>query len=72
TARRAVAEDLYGPGAAIEHDARALASLGRPVYVLYRPGDSPGRAPWEALERRPDLFTRVFDRDGFMLYRLGR
>ncbi len=70
TERHAVAEDLYGPGAAIEHDARALASLGRPVYVLYRPGDSPGRAPWEALERRPDLFTRVYDRDGFRIYRL--
>lgn len=68
--RRAVAADLFGPCAALAADARALGALGRPVYVLYRPGDAPGRAPWESLERRPDLFVRVYEREGFRFYRL--
>lgn len=74
--RRGVMADLYGPGADLDGDARSLASLGAPALVLYRPGDAvdgSGRpAPWRNLERRPELFSRVYDRDGFQVFAVVR
>ncbi len=69
-ARRAVQADLYGAADSLDADARALARLGRPAYVLFRPADDPRPQPWQALESRPDLFARVYAADGFRLYRL--
>lgn len=63
--RRVVTADLYGPGVALDRDADALRRLGRPIYVLVRPG-----APTPALAGRPDRFERVYDRDGFVVFRL--
>lgn len=68
--RRAVADDLYGPGADLDRDARSLARLARPVYVVYRPGDFPGAAPWRNLERPGSPFTPAYQADGFRVYRL--
>ena len=68
--RRAVMADVYGPGADLAGDARALASLGAPVFVVFRPGDFEGQDPGRHFERHPELFERVYDRDGFAVYRL--
>ena len=69
-ARRAVEADLYGPGADLGGDARALARLGRPAYVVYRPGDFDGAEPWRNLERPGAPFTLAYDASGFRVYRL--
>jgi len=70
-ARRAVMADLYGPLAEAGRDVRRLAGLGRPAYVLVRDADAAaGTTSARPLERRPDLFQRVYDRDGLALYRV--
>jgi hypothetical protein len=70
--RRAVTADLYGPLAGLDRDIAVLERLGRPVYVLYRSADFPPAAsPADGLGRRSDRFTRVYDRDGFVVYRLA-
>jgi hypothetical protein len=68
--RRAVMADLYGPVAALDGDAAVLRRLERPVYVLYREKDGSGPSPARALARAPSPFRSVYDRDGFVLYRL--
>jgi hypothetical protein len=68
--RRAVEADLYDRANSLGADARALVRLGRPAYVLYRAPDFPWTAPWRALEAHPELFTRVYDADGFRVYRV--
>ncbi len=68
--RRAVMADLFGPLSEPERDVRVLARLGRPAFVVVRAADGPAGAPAApALERRPDLFRRVYDRDGLTVYR---
>lgn len=73
--RRNVMSDLYGPGAALDADARSIAALGAPAFILVRPhddGDDAGpAAPWRSLERRPELFRRAYDRDGFRVYEVA-
>ena len=64
--RRAVMADVYGPGEALERDALALRGLGAPAYVVYRPGAA-GPPP---VARRPDLFEPVYDREGYVVYRV--
>jgi hypothetical protein len=67
--RRAVMADLFGAARDLPADAAALARLGRPPAVLYRSQDvPPGSRPGAALEARPDLYLRIYDRDGFVLY----
>ena len=70
--RRSVMADLYGPGADLGGDARALAALGAPAFVVFRPEDQRDDAsrpePWRNLERHPEQFGRVYDRDGFRVY----
>jgi hypothetical protein len=61
-----VIADLYGPGAALERDARALRALGAPAYVLYRP-DAARPLP---ASLRPDLFAPAYDREGCVVYRV--
>jgi hypothetical protein len=65
-ARRAVMADVYGPGEALEDDASALRRLGAPAYVVYRPGGVTPPPP----ARRPDLFEPVYDREGYVVYRV--
>src|SRR5262249_52960403 len=67
--RRAVSSDLYGDGAMLDQDVALLDSLAAPVYVLYRETDHPGRTPWATLERDSARFVRVYDADGFRVYR---
>jgi hypothetical protein len=70
-ARRAVEADLYGSGVATDRDAASLLRLGRPIYVLYRAADFASAEPWRTVEQ--DIrFGRVYDRDGFVVLRLGR
>jgi hypothetical protein len=68
--RRKVMDDLYGPGADLGGDARALAALGAAAYVVFRPEDEQaGRpAPWHDLERHPEWFGLVYEHDGFRVY----
>jgi hypothetical protein len=68
--RRSVEGDLYGTARSLDRDAESLARLARPVYVLFRASDFPSPTSWSALESRPDLFVRVYDHDGFRVYRL--
>jgi hypothetical protein len=69
--RRAVMADVYGSGADLARDAEALGSLGRPVYLLYRPrAGAPEPTVPGALERSPELFARVLAQDGYRVYRL--
>jgi hypothetical protein len=74
--RRNVMADLYGPGDDLAGDARSLAALGPQALIVYRPGDdgdgSGHAAPWRNLERRPELFSRAYDRDGFRVYAVAR
>src|SRR5262249_9214033 len=67
--RRAVSADLYGAGTDAEGDVALLDSLAAPVYVLYRDGDHVGRMPWAVLERDSARFERVYDADGFRVFR---
>jgi hypothetical protein len=63
--RRAVIADLYGAGAVLDRDVASLQKLGTPVYVLYRP-DALSPPP----STRPDLFEPVYDRAGYVVYRV--
>jgi len=67
--RRAVMADLYGPAADLAGDAALLDSLRAPVYVLYRDGDAARSADWSALNADTAGFERVYDADGFRVYR---
>src|SRR5262249_19764100 len=67
--RRAVSADLYGEGADLDGDVALLDSLAAPVFVLYRDADHAGRTPWAALERDSARFERVYDADGYRVYR---
>jgi hypothetical protein len=67
--RRAVMADLYGAGDSLEHDASALAALGRPAYVLVRAADADSLPRARAnLDSRTGLFAKVYDRGGFIVY----
>jgi len=76
--RRAIEADLYGSADSLDADARALASVRAPVYLIYRASDFPAGTgarsawvrPWRALEARADLFERVYDAAGIRVYRL--
>ncbi len=68
--RRAVEADLYGSADSLEADARALAGLGRPAYVLYRLSDFREAKPWRALEARYQRFMTVYTTREFRLYRV--
>ena len=67
--RRAVLADLYGRADSLDRDGAVLTRLGRPAYVLLRATDAgPDGSPAPRLDARPDLFARVYDRDGFIVY----
>ncbi len=68
--RRAAMDDLYGPGADLGGDARALGVLQAPAFIVFRPEDeAAGRpAPWHGLERHPAWFDLAYERDGFRVY----
>ena len=68
--RAAVMGDLYGPATDLAGDLAELAPLGAPIYVLYRASDHPGAAPWERLDADTAHFERVYDADGFRVYRV--
>lgn len=69
--RRAVLADLYGPADSLDRDASLMTRLGRPAYVLLRAADAaPAGPPGLRLDARPDLFNRVYDRDGFVVYQV--
>jgi len=68
--RHAVMADLYGPLAQLDDDARDLARLGRPVFVVYRDADFPVPADARALDRAPDRFRPFRDAEGFVVYSL--
>jgi hypothetical protein len=67
--RRTLIADVYGDAIGWAEHRRALAVLGRPIYVLYRPEDALGREPWRPLAT--DGSSRlVYDRDGYRVYAL--
>jgi hypothetical protein len=67
--RRAVMADLYGRADSLERDVALLSRLHRPAYVLLRAADADSIGPAAArLAARPDLFARIYDRDGFIVY----
>ena len=67
--RRAVLADLYGRADSLDRDVAVMKRLGRPAYVLLRAVDAgPGGSPAPRLDARADLFARVYDRDGFIVY----
>lgn len=70
--RRAVIADLYGTTADLPGDGALLDSLAAPAYVLYREGTHAAPAPWTALDRDTAGFARVYDADGFRVYRRVR
>lgn len=64
--RREAMRDLYGPFVAPDSTVARLTALGRPVFVLYRPGDPPAiDAPWRRLTAAAPRARVVYDRDGF-------
>lgn len=70
--RRTVMADLFGAGTALDADAALLRGLGRPAYVLLRPADADTAAsPAPHFGARPDLFTPVYERDRFLVYRVN-
>lgn len=69
--RREVCADLYGPVAHLADDARVLAGVGAPLYVLYRAADFPdGARPWAALAADTARFEPAYVSPGFRVYRL--
>lgn len=67
--RRAVMADLYGRADSLDRDVALIRELGRPSYVLLRAADADtGGSAAPRLDARPDLFARVYDRDGFIVY----
>ena len=67
--RRGAMGDLYGRADSLDRDVAILTRPGRPAYVLLRAADAgPDASPGPHLDARPDLFTRVYDRDGFIVY----
>jgi hypothetical protein len=68
--RAAVMGDLYGPATDLAGDLAVLATLGAPIYVLYRASDHRGAAPWAKLDADTAHFERVYDADGFRVYRI--
>jgi hypothetical protein len=67
--RRRLVHDLYEDGAHWAEHREELRELGRPIYVLFRPEDAPGREPWRPLARDPAM-TLVYEHDGYRLYEL--
>jgi hypothetical protein len=67
--RRAVLFDLYGSGRALAADAACLDSLAAPSYVLYRAEDFAGAEPWLALDADSARFERVYEANGYRVYR---
>jgi hypothetical protein len=70
--RSAVMGDLYGPASDLAGDVAVLEPVRAPIYVLYRAHDFPGAAPWVKVEADSSDFERVYDADGFRVYRLRR
>ena len=56
-------DDLYGARAHLDQDARALAKLGDPVFVVLRPQNRAAA---------PDRTTLVYEEDGYRVYALRR
>jgi hypothetical protein len=67
--RRALVADVYGEAHDWASHRAALAALGRPVYVVYRPEDADGRSPWAAIDGDPRA-ERVYDAGGYRVHRL--
>ncbi|MEO5617188.1 MAG: hypothetical protein ABIS67_05425 [Candidatus Eisenbacteria bacterium] len=69
--RQRVMTDLYGPLAAPDSTLAGLQSLGRPVYVLFRPDDpSAIPDPWQRLLEAAPGSRVVYDLDGYRVVRL--
>jgi hypothetical protein len=65
-------DDLYGPRTDLGRDARALAALQAPAFIVFRPEDEPaGRPPpWQDLERHREWFWLAYQRDGYRVYQV--
>ncbi|HYM80058.1 MAG TPA: hypothetical protein VEY91_01450 [Candidatus Limnocylindria bacterium] len=68
--RRALVSDLYGAGRHWPQHRDALLALRRPIYILFRPEDSGAAEPWRPLERFAGDVHRVYEHDGYRVYRL--
>jgi hypothetical protein len=67
--RRRLVADLYGREQAWDEHRAELLALDRPVYVLFRPEDSPARRPWLPLESDGSS-SLEYEGDGYRVYRL--
>jgi len=71
--RRRVMADLYGGLLTPDSTVAGLKSLGRSIYVLYRPEDpAPVPEPWARLVDAAAGSSVVYDRDGYHVVRLAR
>ncbi|MBI1796510.1 MAG: hypothetical protein HYR74_05605, partial [Candidatus Eisenbacteria bacterium] len=69
--RRRVAADLYGAAADLPGDHDAMARLGRPVFVVFRPEDDPSTAAARrAVASAPGLLAPVYDAGGYRVVQL--
>jgi hypothetical protein len=69
--RRRVVADLYGPAADVGGDADAMARLGRPIYVVFRPeDDSLTVRAWKVVRETRARFEPAYDRDGYRVVRV--
>jgi hypothetical protein len=68
--RHRVQADLYGPGAELERDAERVSRFGRPVFLIVRGVGGADSATAPAFTRRPDMFVRLYEAEGFAVYGL--
>ena len=70
--RQEAMRDLYGPLAEPDSTLARLTTLGRPVYVLYRPNDPPvSPEPWRKLAASSPRAELVYDDAGFHVVRIS-
>lgn len=69
--RQAIMSDLYGSLAAPDSVIAGLRTLGRPVYVVFRPNDLPAiPRPWDRLVGGGSDARVVYEFDGFHVVKL--
>jgi hypothetical protein len=71
-ARQHTMADLYGTLADSVTTVERLRALGRPIYVLYRPGDSTGvDFPWQRLLEAAPGSTLSYEQAGFRIVKVS-